>query len=175
MNPPSTTHGAQGAERRTGETVLSLPGHADAALFFIGRIRTPWTTRAECPKRGDPEGPVCRVEVDPRWAAALEGIERHDALQLLYWMHLARRDLATQRPRAAPRGYGTFALRSPMRPNPIASSTVRLTGRSGPLLLVRGLDCVDDTPLVDLKPARCPMWTTGPTVPRAGQSDPSPV
>lgn len=145
-------------ERRPGETTVPLPEHPDAGLFFIGRIRTPWTTRAACPKRGDPDGPDCRIEVDPRWGEALEAIERHEALQVLYWMHLARRDLGRQRPRAATQPSGTFALRSPMRPNPIASSTVRLVKRRNLVLLVRGLDCVDGTPLVDLKPERCPMW-----------------
>ena len=137
---------------------MPLPGHPDAGLFFIGRIRTPWATRAACPKRGDPDGPDCRIEVDPRWGEALETIERHEALQVLYWMHLARRDLGRQHPRAATQPSGTFALRSPMRPNPIASSTVRLVERRDLVLLVRGLDCVDGTPLVDLKPDRCPMW-----------------
>src|SRR3546814_9499635 len=60
---------------RSGETTVELPVHPDAGLYFIGRIRTPRSTRKECPKHGDPEnGPVCRVEVDPRWAAALEGV-----------------------------------------------------------------------------------------------------
>ena len=143
---------------RPGETLLALPDTPDATLFFVSRLRTPLISRDDCPKRGDEGGPDCRIELDPRWEPALDGIEQHARLQVLYWMHLARRDLATQRPRSAANTYGTFALRSPMRPNPIASSIVCVVGRTGRALVVRGLDCVDGTPLLDLKPERCPMW-----------------
>jgi tRNA-Thr(GGU) m(6)t(6)A37 methyltransferase TsaA len=142
---------------RPGEIVAALPGRQDASVVFIGRLRTPWQRREDCPRQGDREdGPVCRVEIDPHWAAALAGIEANSHLQLLYWMDRARRDLVVQRPREGePRG--TFSVRSPVRPNPIASSVVRLLGVEGTTLLVRGLDCLDGTPLLDIKPERCPM------------------
>ena len=139
---------------RPGEIAVPLPDHADAGVYFIGRIRTPWQTRRDCPRRGDPEGPICTIEVDARWAEALTGIEAHPRLQVLYWMHQARRDLVLQRPGSTGLIYATFALRSPVRPNPIASSVVALVERSGTMLKVRGLDCIDGTPLVDLKPER---------------------
>jgi tRNA (Thr-GGU) A37 N-methylase len=69
-------------------------------------------------------------------------------------MHEARRDLVLQTPRGSGVLSGTFALRSPVRPNPIASSVVVVTERSGNVLKVRGLDCMDGTPLIDLKPDR---------------------
>ncbi|HXB79221.1 MAG TPA: TrmO family methyltransferase, partial [Bradyrhizobium sp.] len=50
---------------------------------------------------------------------------------------------------------GTFSLRSPVRPNPIGTSIVRFVGIEGSTVLVRGLDCLDETPLIDLKPDRC--------------------
>ena len=50
---------------------------------------------------------------------------------------------------------GTFSLRSPQRPNPLGTSIVKLVGIEGNTVLVRGLDCLDETPLVDLKPDRC--------------------
>lgn len=138
---------------RPGEIACALPDHFDAGLYFIGRIRTPWATRAECPRRGDPEnGPLCRVEVDPRWREALAGLEGRQRLQILYFMHQARRDLILQTPRGRDAPLGTFALRSPVRPNPVASSVVRLEGTEAGALLVRGLDCLDGTPLVDIKP-----------------------
>jgi len=134
-----------------------LPADPDAAVYFIGRIRTPWAALKDCPKRGDVEtGPVCRIELDPRWAAALTGVEARDYLQILYWMHRARRDLAVQNPHSDGRITGSFALRSPLRPNPIAVSVVRLVGVEGTTLLVRGLDCLDGTPLLDIKPDQCP-------------------
>jgi tRNA-Thr(GGU) m(6)t(6)A37 methyltransferase TsaA len=141
---------------RPGETTVEPPEGADAALWFIGRIRTPWAHRKDCPKRGDVEnGPLCRIEVDPRWEAALDGIEGKTRLQVLYWMDLARRDLVHQTPGRSDTPTGTFAIRSPNRPNPIASSTVRLVGREGCTLVVRGLDCRDGTPLIDIKPDVC--------------------
>jgi tRNA-Thr(GGU) m(6)t(6)A37 methyltransferase TsaA len=136
---------------RPGELAISLPASTDAGLYFIGVINTPWKTRRDCPKRGDLAGPVCTVVIDPRWRQALAGIIGHRRLQVLYWMHQARRDLVLQTPfqRATT---GTFALRSPVRPNPIASSLVELVAVDGNALQVRGLDCLDGTPLLDLKP-----------------------
>ncbi len=138
---------------RTGEIAGSLPEATDAGIYFIGRIRTPWQTRADCPRRGSPDGPICRIEIDTRWADALLGLADHPRIQVLYWMHQARRDLLVQVPRHSGKIAGTFALRSPVRPNPIASSMVDLAGIEGTTVLVRGLDCLDGTPLVDLKPA----------------------
>jgi tRNA (adenine37-N6)-methyltransferase len=141
---------------REGERSVTLPASTDAGVYFIGRIRTPWPTRSECPKRGSLDGPVCTIELDARWAEALSGIDVQTRLQVLYWMDQARRDLVVQNPGRAGTLLGSFALRSPVRPNPIASSIVALDGRDGTRLLVRGLDCVDGTPLLDLKPAPAP-------------------
>lgn len=138
---------------RPGETAIDLPTGFDAQIYFIGRIRTPFLERGQCPRQGDREnGPECRVEIGPRWHAALFGIERHRELQILYWMNFARRDLVLQVPRSHDEAVGTFALRSPARPNPIASSIVTLMRVEGNLLIVKGLDCLDGTPLVDVKP-----------------------
>ena len=98
-------------------------------------------------------GPLCRLVVDPQWRAALEGIDRYAALQILYWMHEARRDLVRLSPRGGEQR-GPFALRAPTRPNPIASSIVDLIFRQDNILTVRGLDCLDGTPLLDIKPWR---------------------
>ena len=137
---------------RPGEVAAPLPGAFDAQIYFIGRIRTPWETRDDCPKNARESDAVCRIEVDARWATALSGIETCSHLLVLYWMHRARRDLVLQAPRHYGEPRGTFALRSPVRPNPIAASVVRLTGVDGTTLSVVGLDCLDGTPLLDLKP-----------------------
>ena len=132
---------------RDGEIAIELPGHFDASLYFIGRIRTPWKTREECPKNARESEAECTIELDPRWGTGLTGVESCSHLVVLYWMDKSRRDLVLQVPHR-----GTFALRSPARPNPIAMSVVRLIGVEGTKLKVVGLDCLDDTPLVDLKP-----------------------
>jgi tRNA (adenine37-N6)-methyltransferase len=134
-------------------TEAALP--QDAALAFIGRIRTPWTARKDCPRQGSLEGPECRIELTPPWDAALDGIEGYERIEVLYWLHRSRRDLLRQNPHHGPTARGTFSLRSPVRPNPIGTSLVRLVRREGAVLVVRGLDCLDGTPLIDLKPDRC--------------------
>ena len=137
---------------RDGETAVELPDHFDASLYYIGRIRTPWTRREQCPKNARESEAECTIELDPRWAAGLKGVESCSHLVVLYWMDRSRRDLVLQMPRSYGVGRGTFALRSPARPNPIAMSVVRLVGVEGTKLKVIGLDCLDHTPLLDLKP-----------------------
>ena len=137
---------------RPGEKQLSLPPDFNAGLYFIGRIRTPWRDRSECPKNANGSDAICLVEVDPRYEEALTGVEAASHLILLYWMHAARRDLAIQVPRHHERPRGTFSVRSPARPNPIALSGVRLVERDGTILKVVGLDCLDGTALLDIKP-----------------------
>lgn len=142
------------AGARPGELSVPLPPHADAGVYFIGTIHTPWYARSDCPKRGNPDGPICTIVVDARWRAALTDLADHRRIQVLYWMHRARRDIVLQTPRRTGQTTGSFALRSPVRPNPIASSVVDLVAIEGTVLYVRGLDCLDGTPLVDLKPER---------------------
>jgi tRNA-Thr(GGU) m(6)t(6)A37 methyltransferase TsaA len=137
---------------RAGELAVALPDRFDAALYFIGRIRTPWTRREDCPKNARESDAVCSIEVDARWAAGLKDIETCSHVVVLYWMDKARRDLVLQVPRHYGQQRGTFALRSPARPNPIAVSVARLLRVEGKKLSVVGLDCLDGTPLVDLKP-----------------------
>jgi tRNA (adenine37-N6)-methyltransferase len=139
------------SELGSGELAVELPPQTDAGIFFIGTIRTPWHSRRECPKRGSLDGPVCSIIVDERWRAGLTDLADYRRVQVLYWMHQARRDLVLQTP-FGKATTGTFALRSPVRPNPVASSVVELIAIDGATLKVRGLDCLDGTPLVDLKP-----------------------
>jgi tRNA-Thr(GGU) m(6)t(6)A37 methyltransferase TsaA len=137
---------------RAGEVAIPLPDEIDAGVYFIGRIRTPWTRRKECPKNARESGAVCTLEVDPRYAAALKGVESCSHLIVFYWMDRSRRDLVLQVPRHYREARGTFALRSPARPNPIAMSVVTLLQVSDSRLSVVGIDCLDGTPLIDIKP-----------------------
>jgi tRNA-Thr(GGU) m(6)t(6)A37 methyltransferase TsaA len=139
---------------RQGEVAVALPPRTDAGVYFIGIIHTPWKIRGECPKRGSLDGPVCSIEIDELWRQGLTDVADHQRIQVLYWMHRARRDIVLQTPYRTGKTTGSFALRSPVRPNPIASSVVELVGVAGGILRVRGLDCLDGTPLIDLKPDR---------------------
>jgi tRNA-Thr(GGU) m(6)t(6)A37 methyltransferase TsaA len=141
-------------EIRSGERAVELPASSDAGLFFIGRIRTPWINRLECPRQGRLDGPTCRLEIDASWQAGLDGIEEFARLEVLYWLHESRRDLVHQSPRNDGIARGVFSLRTPVRPNPVGTSIVTLERVEGAVLFVRGMDCLDGTPLVDIKPDR---------------------
>jgi tRNA-Thr(GGU) m(6)t(6)A37 methyltransferase TsaA len=156
-------------EIRAAERAIEWPDATDAGLTFIGRIRTPWTSRMDCPRQGRPDGPICRIEIFEPWREALAGVEDYERFEVLYWLHRSRRDLVLQSPRNDGTTRGTFALRSPVRPNPIGTSIVTLVGREGLTLLVRGLDCLDGTPLIDLKPDRSMFTPLAP--PTSGDSD----
>lgn len=147
----------QPPELRENEVAVDPPDARDAGLVFIGRIRTPWTTRQAAPRQGSLDGPVCRIELFAPWTMGLAGIERHPRLEVLYWLDRSRRDILLQRPKGGGAVRGVFSLRSPVRPNPIGTSIVRLLRVDGAVLEVRGLDCLDLTPLLDLKPHRDPF------------------
>jgi tRNA-Thr(GGU) m(6)t(6)A37 methyltransferase TsaA len=152
-------------EIRDGEIAVEPPVATDAGLVFIGRLHTPWTDRLKCPRQGRADGPTCRVEVFPPWRRALDGVAQYERLELLYWLHLSRRDLVLQSPASDGNVRGTFSLRTPVRPNPIGTSTVTLVAVDADGLLVRGLDCVDGTPLLDIKPDRALFTPIAPRQP----------
>jgi tRNA-Thr(GGU) m(6)t(6)A37 methyltransferase TsaA len=154
---------------RAGETTVALGPASDAALRFIGTIRTPWADRADCPRQGRQDGPDCRIELDPIWQDALEGLAAYETVEVLYWLDRSRCDLTRQSPRGDGRTVGTFALRSPVRPNPIGTALVRLLRIEGGTLHVPGLDCLDGTPLIDLKPDRRAFTPKAP--PKPGDAD----
>ena len=137
---------------RPGEQVIELPAAPDAGVYFIGRIRTPWTNRKNCPKNARESDAACTVEIDARFAPGLKDVESCSHLVLLYWMDKAPRNLVLQVPGQYGEQHGTFALRSPARPNPIALSVVKLLKIDGNELQVVGLDCLNGTPLLDIKP-----------------------
>jgi tRNA-Thr(GGU) m(6)t(6)A37 methyltransferase TsaA len=150
------------SELRHGEVAVDVPAESDAALIFIGRIRTPWTSRLGMPRQGRQDGPVCRLEIFEPWVPAIKGVDFYSNLEVIYWMHHSRRDLVLQNPKNNQSTRGTFSLRSPVRPNPIATSVVKLVGIEGNTVLVRGLDCLDGTPLLDIKPDRCEFTPVAP-------------
>ena len=152
-------------EIRPGEVAVEPPPATDAGLVFIGRIRTPWNDRLQCPRQGRQNGPLCGLELFEPWVAALDGIAEYERLEVLYWLHQSRRDLVRQSPKSDGVARGAFSLRSPVRPNPIGTALVRLVGVEGATVLVRGLDCLDGTPLLDLKPDRCAFTPLAPEQP----------
>lgn len=145
---------------RDGEIALPFdPGRKahDAGLVFIGRIRSPWLRREDCPKnlrQARERGKTATVEIDTPWRQGLRGLDGTSHLILLYWMDRARRDLIVQRPRNTTEPRGVFSLRSPVRPNPIGLGVVKLLALDAEAgrLTIDAIDCLDGTPLVDVKP-----------------------
>jgi len=161
-------------EVRAAEVAVEPPAATDAGLVFIGRIRTPWTSRMEAPRQGRHDGPLCRIEVFEPWVAALDGLQRYERIEVIYWLHLSRRDLVLQSPADDGTARGTFSLRSPVRPNPLGTSVARLVGIEGATVLVCGLDCLDNTPLLDLKPDRTLFTPIAPPQPGDFQTGDAP-
>ena len=137
---------------RAGERSVALPDRFDAGLYFIGRVATPWRSRQDCPKNSAESDAICTIHVDPLYAEGLTDLATSSHVIVLYWMDRAPRNLILQKPRHYGETRGVFALRSPARPNPIALSVAELLGIEGSTLRVRGLDCLNGTPLLDLKP-----------------------
>lgn len=138
---------------RAGEVSIPAPETQDAHLAFIGRIRTPWPTPGDCPKNSrERADATATIEVDEPYAKGLKDVGLFSHLIVLYWLDQSRRDLIVQAPSHVPEPRGVFALRSPVRPNPIGVSVVELLKVDGNLLTIRNIDCADGTPLLDIKP-----------------------
>jgi len=129
-------------------------------IRFIGRVES--------------AGDTCTIVIDPEYCPALLGVENYSHLLVLYWFHLRDNDehrgtlrVTPPRHKGAPLT-GVFACRSPSRPNPIGLTVVELLRVNGCRLEVSGLDALEGSPIVDLKPylpradsipdARTPVW-----------------
>ena len=97
---------------------------------------------------------VSEIIVDEKFTDALNGIEDYSHVIIVYWMDKVKDYVITHRPQGNPDVpvVGVFACRCPQRPNPIAITTVRLMGRKGNKIKVKGLDILDGTPIIDIKP-----------------------
>lgn len=121
----------------------------------IGVIHTPFESRVGVPIQGllTADHHAGTVEVDPRWADALVDVEGFSHLILIYLFHGAKVcEQTAVKPFMDDVEHGIFAVRSPLRPNPIGLTTVRFVARRGNLLEVDGVDMLDGTPLLDIKP-----------------------
>ncbi|GMU67312.1 MAG: tRNA (N6-threonylcarbamoyladenosine(37)-N6)-methyltransferase TrmO [Acidobacteriota bacterium] len=119
----------------------------------IGVVRSPYRSTADIPKgigaKHDAEG---KIEIDPALAPGLADIEGFSHLYVIWIFDRAGDAELVARPPSDDRPHGVFATRSPRRPNPIGLTVVELIGRDGVSLSVRGVDMLDGTPVLDLKP-----------------------
>ena len=123
-------------------------------LVTIGTVESPLKDRASAPKQGDEGAPEAWLVFEPTLEEALDGIEIGDDVLLLTWFDRASRDVLRVHPRSdrSRAEQGVFATRSPDRPNPIGLHRVKVLERDGLRVRVSGLEALDGTPLVDVKP-----------------------
>jgi tRNA-Thr(GGU) m(6)t(6)A37 methyltransferase TsaA len=123
----------------------------------VGVVRSSIRRRADAPRQGSAGGPRAHLEIHPPFFRALDGITVGQEIFVLTWLHQADRETLQVRPRSDPANAwaGVFATRSPDRPNPIGLHrvTVLMIDASG-LLALEGLEPIDGTPVIDLKPVR---------------------
>ena len=120
----------------------------------IGWVRSPWSQTGEAPHQGPEEGAESVIEVDPRWAEGLRGLEPGRDLWVICYLHQTKEPKVMVHPkgdRSRPLT-GMFNTRSPHRPSPLSLTLVRLLAKEGTRLTVCGLDMIDGTPVVDIKP-----------------------
>lgn len=147
-------------DKRDGEEELAfdpdkMPG--DGRVVFIGRIRSTWQGREDCPKNmgaARESGQQAMLEIDPPFRPGLAGLEGTSHITILTWLDRSPRNLIVQKPRHAPVAKGVFALRSPARPNPIGLHTATIVALdiANGLITLDAIDAIDGTPVVDLKP-----------------------
>jgi tRNA-Thr(GGU) m(6)t(6)A37 methyltransferase TsaA len=122
----------------------------------IGRVHSALKQPADAPKQGYEGAPNARLEIEPAFLPALDGIAIGQDILVLTWLHQADRALLAVHPRDDPAQplTGVFATRSADRPNPIGVHRVKvLAVDPGGMLEVQGLEAIDGTPVIDLKPA----------------------
>jgi tRNA-Thr(GGU) m(6)t(6)A37 methyltransferase TsaA len=120
----------------------------------VGWVESPLTERAQAPRQGDEGAPPAWLAFEPEMADAIRDIQPGIEVLVLTWLDRARRDVLVTRPRDDPDRppLGVFSTRSPDRPNPIGLHRVQVVAVEGSRILVHGLEAIDGTPLVDVKP-----------------------
>ena len=118
----------------------------------IGTIHSPFTEKDRTPIQAARSAAIGLVEVYPAFAEGLKDIEDLSHIYLLYVFHKSSGYTLQVKPFLDDREHGIFATRYPYRPNPIGISTVRLISRQGNILTIEGVDVLDGTPLLDIKP-----------------------
>lgn len=122
-------------------------------IIPIGHIVTPYTRIDECPRNIDPEGPPCSLVVDKDKRQGLMGLSTGQRIMILYWLEKVDRCVLQQHSRRTGELAGIFALRTPNRCNPIGVAVSPIDSIAEGVITVRGLDCLNGTPLIDIKPA----------------------
>lgn len=151
----------EAAPGTTGEQLIVRP---------IGRIHSPFHKPAGTPVQSSmATGVRGTVELFPDYVEGLRDLEGFERIWLLYWLDQAPPASLTVIPFLDDRKHGVFATRAPCRPNPLGLSCVELIEMKGNVLVIEGVDILDNTPLLDIKPY-CPRFDVFP-VTRSGWFD----
>ncbi|RJL32105.1 tRNA (N6-threonylcarbamoyladenosine(37)-N6)-methyltransferase TrmO [Bailinhaonella thermotolerans] len=120
----------------------------------IGVVESPLKDRASAPKQGVEGAPESWLAFDPAVAEGVRDLRAGDEVFVLTWLHLADRSVLAVHPRDDPRNplTGVFSTRSADRPNPVGLHRVRVLAVDGPRVRVAGLEAIDGTPVIDVKP-----------------------
>lgn len=127
----------------------------DNTLIFIGEIITPYKELRDCPHNISKDGVMCEIKIYDEYKDGLFGLKNKDKIDVLYWFDKAKRKVEIGKPfrECGDEVLGTFGLRSPHRPNPIALASVYIEEIKENSIFIRGLDCLSGTKLLDIKPA----------------------
>ncbi len=152
----------QNTVRHSPRALILAPSHnikpstqvmSDINITPIGILHCALQRREDTPKSFDESSEQGIIEIYPKYTAGLDGIKKGSTILVLFWFNQAKRDVF----RVHPRGdtsrpiCGVFATRSPMRPNPIAVSRLKVLDINGNKIMVQGLDAMDQTPVLDIK------------------------
>ena len=118
----------------------------------IGYVRSPYKEQKDAPRQGRFSDVISEIVIDDAYLPGLRDVETKKHLIVLSWFDRSDRSTLVATPPSDRVEHGVFATRSPNRPNPIGLCLVDLLGRDGPVLRVRGLDALDNTPVIDIKP-----------------------
>jgi tRNA-Thr(GGU) m(6)t(6)A37 methyltransferase TsaA len=127
-------------------------------LMPVGWVESPLAERAQAPRQGDEGAPPAWLVFEPQVAEAVRDLRVGDHIIVITWLDRAHRDVLTTHPRddlAAPL-LGVFSTRSPDRPNPIGLHRVQILAVEGLRIFVSGLEALDRTPVLDVKPVLDP-------------------
>ena len=116
----------------------------------IGIVHSPYKTRAEAPPQGKSD--ILEIEIFKEYEEGLKDIETFSHLHVIYWMHKSKDYSLLITTPWDTKLHGLFATRTPNRPNPLGHSVVELIERKGNILKVGGLDAIEGTPVIDIKP-----------------------
>ena len=121
-------------------------------LKTIGIIHTPYKTKGDAPFQGRFSSEICEIEIFKEYEDGLKNIDQCSHLILLYWLDRANDSVLQTHTPFDTDIHGVFATRSPNRPNPIGFHVTELIDRKGNILIIKGVDALDETPLIDIKP-----------------------